>query len=67
MLIETAIGSLPRLLQLAELVVVSMQRVLKGFDQTINRLLPLDEIALGLCLASRTSCVPGSERLRCSV
>ena len=50
MLIETSIGCLPRLLQLPKLVVVSMQRVLEGFDQTIDRLLPLGEVALGLGL-----------------
>ena len=41
MLIESSIGRLPRLLQLPELVVVAMQRVLQGLDQPIDRLLPL--------------------------
>ena len=50
MLIEASIGRLPRLLQLPELVVVSMQRVLEGLDQTIDRLLSLGEIALGFGL-----------------
>ena len=36
--------------QLPELVVVSMQRILEGLDQTIDRLLPLSEIALCLGL-----------------
>ena len=50
MLVESSIGRLPRLFQLTELIVVPMQRVLKGLDQTIDRLLPLREIALGLGL-----------------
>ena len=50
MLIEASIGRLPRLLQLPELVVVSMQRVLEWLDQTIDRLLLLGKIALGLGL-----------------
>ena len=50
MLIEASIGRLPRLLQLPELIVVSMQRVLEWLDQTIDRLLPLGEISLGLGL-----------------
>ena len=53
MLVETSIGSLPRLFQLPELIVVSMQRVLQWFNKTIDRLLPLRKIAFGLGLERR--------------
>src|SRR6187549_674740 len=52
-LVEASVSGLPRLLQLAELIVVSMQRVLKGFDQIIDRLLPLGEIDFSLGLERR--------------
>ena len=50
MLIEASVGRLSRLLQLSELVVISMQRILEGLHQTIDRLLPLRKIAFGLGL-----------------
>ncbi len=50
LLVESSIFPLPNLFSLLQLFLISLERFLQGLDQFADGLLPLRQLAFGLCL-----------------